>query len=170
MNLFFKHFRVFLLLALLGTVFVESKAQGTDEQRFKVELKLVASNKEVLIKLNSASISFARYPSVLAAAADTAKTKITDDGSKTIYINLDGANIGKEALSVLTKRNASLKGIITVTDSYSKSIVKTMEFNDATLVNFSDQVSSYSYTSLPGNMGFSLSSKSITIDGIVIEP
>ena len=170
---------IFVLTCLFTVITIQHvNAQGADEQRFQVELQLKEGNKEVSCKLNSVALSFTRYASNtnINASTDSIVTGKTNSATPNemigdaIYINIDAAVFPAEPLKLLTKKQAQLTGKIIVTDTYSKTIAKTITFDKAVLNSFSDQLSSYGYAGRMGNMGISLTCKTIVIDGTVIEP
>ncbi|WP_037500434.1 hypothetical protein, partial [Sphingobacterium deserti] len=151
---------VLSLLVLFFFAFVQKTYAQVDEQRFKIELSIQAGNKTAKTLLNSSSISFSRQEAY--AGVDSAKTQAASAGTNTIpqipreiYLSADAASVSKEAMELLAQHKGTLKGSIIVTDAYNQSQVKTIQFSEALLSGYSDQVSSYGYNGKPGSVAFS---------------
>ncbi|WDF70166.1 hypothetical protein PQ465_07250 [Sphingobacterium oryzagri] len=170
----------FFTLSLATAITQAARAQSAEDQRFQVELILEDGGRELSCKINSAALSIARYPAgstFSAAAPDTTITQrpVTTATAENmmgdaVFINIDAPTFPAEMLKALTKRQAQLTGKIVVTDTYSRTIAKTINFDKALLNSFSDQILAYGYAGHMGNMTIAFTCKTVTINGTVIEP
>lgn len=163
-----------LMLMLLLTIRIPSFAQA-DEQRFKIELSISAGEKTAKTLLNSSSISFSRQD--VYSLTDSGKSSATDQATnrapqlpRDIYLSADASSISSDAMEILAKHKGTLSGTIIVTDAYNQSQVKRIQFSNALLSGYSDQISSYGYNGKPGSVAFSFICKELTVDGVSISP
>ncbi|TDS12322.1 hypothetical protein [Sphingobacterium paludis] len=166
---------IFGLLLIFSLSAAQKSYAQMDEQRFKIELRIEAGNKTAKTLLNSSSISFSRQEAY--ASLDSTKTQKTSVGTNTvpqipreIYLSADAASVSKEAMEILAQHKGTLKGSIIVTDAYNQSQVKTIQFAEALLSGYSDQVSSYGYNGKPGSVAFSFVCKELVVDGVKLTP
>lgn len=164
---------LFILTSLLS-IHLPSFAQA-DEQRFKIELSISAGGKTAKTLLNSSSISFSRQD--VYTLADSSKSSVVDQTTnkapqlpRDIYLSADANSISTDAMEILAKHKGALSGTIIVTDAYNQSQVKRIQFSNALLSGYSDQISSYGYNGKPGSVAFSFLCKELTVDGISISP
>ena len=166
---------VLSLLAFFFVAFTQNTYAQVDEQRFKIELSIQAGNKTAKTLLNSSSISFSRQEAY--TGVDSTKSQAASVGTNTvpqipreIYLSADAPSVSKEAMEIFGQHKGKLKGTIIVTDAYNQSQVKTIQFSDALLSGYSDQVSSYGYNGKPGSVAFSFICKELVVDGVKLTP
>ncbi|GHE49208.1 hypothetical protein [Sphingobacterium griseoflavum] len=160
-------------MALFLSVSLRTFAQN-DEQRFKIELSISAAGKTAKTLLNSSSISFSRQDTY--NSVDSMQKKSAEiQGSNTapqlphdIYLSADASSISTAVMEILATHTSVFSGSIIVTDAYNQSKVKHIQFSDARLSGFTDQVSSYGYNGKPGSVAFSFICKTLAVDGIPI--
>ncbi|RYZ51912.1 MAG: hypothetical protein EOP49_10705 [Sphingobacteriales bacterium] len=86
-----------------------------------------------------------------------------------LYLSIDSRHITNELLQAFAKKNVFFDGSVTIVDSYNKVPTRTVTFGQASMVSYSDQVSSGYYGDSFGAASISISCKTMSINNIVIE-
>ena len=157
------------LLLLLG--FASLQAIGQTDERNKIHMTIIHEGKTITTELSGVGFSISRYKD-LEPAADATATAGTKE--KTIitgnyYLTLNIKKVNNDFLKLMSKKTTVFNGTITVTDTYGKNAPKEIKFSNASLESYSDQFSTMSYEDAYSSSNISLSAKSVTINGIVME-
>ena len=159
---------VFLLALHLGSpVYAQM-----EESRTKIEMTIVSGGKTVITELSSVSTSLSRsYEETVPASAP--KDSVKKDGfllnAGSVSLNMEVKRVTDDLLKIFGKKKNQFDGTITVVDTYGKIPTRTFKFKGATLLAYSEQVSSVSYGDTYGSAFFSITCSDITINGIAIE-
>lgn len=150
-------FLLFLATVLFVTV---SHAQQWERNRMKIELSLQDGKETTFSNLTSVSISFNK-PSTTAAKDSVNQQTVDDYNPCYIVITFDRLDI--PLLSLFMKKNTTLNGQITVTDSYGKLPSRKIELKSVVMDGMNDNFVNDNETSY-----MNLSCKSLIIDGVML--
>lgn len=168
------------MLLSFGLAAQRSSAQ-TQEARMKIQLSITAQGKQLTTDLNSISTSVSRYydelqqqPSTTAKASDSVKNSSnlpkTTYSPGAFYLNMEIRSMPDELLKVLASKGQTFDGKITITDTYGKTASRTLSFTKASLYSYTDQFASTYYADSYGSASVSFSCKTLSINGIAIDP
>ncbi len=148
--------------------------QAQEEARNKLELSIMYGGKTITASLISASTSLTRYsgdyyPSQTTDSA-TGKKEPADDKRSTFYLVLVVKKISPDLLRAFAKRDNRFDGTITISDTYGKNPDRTIAFKGGTMEGYSDQFSGADYNDSYYGSNVSITCKSMTINGVEIEP
>ncbi|WP_312333326.1 hypothetical protein [Sphingobacterium sp.] len=154
-------FKPVLLLFLATISFVNvSHAQQWERNRMKIELSLQDDKETTFSNLTTVSISFNK-PST-AAAIDSLNQQVADSYNP-CYIVITFDQLDIPLLRLFMKKNTTLNGQITVTDSYVKLPPRKIELKSVVMDGMNDNFVNDSETSY-----MNLSCKSLIIDGVIL--
>ncbi len=162
------------LLCLPLTLLFSGAVHAQEEARNKLELSISYGGKTITASLVSASTSLTRYSDDYypPAAKDSAmgKSKPADDKRSTFYLTMVVKKVSPDLLRAFAKRDNRFDGIITISDTYGKNPDRTISFKSGAMEGYSDQFSSADYSDAYYGTNVSITCKSMTINGVEIEP
>jgi len=171
--------KLFTTALLLALTILSFNGYAQEDSRIKIVLSVSANGKVINTPLNGVSTSVARYydeaisAPVGSKAKDTAAAKLnvpaTGAKAGNFYLNLDAKSVSDDLLKLVTGKNTSFDGTITITDSFGKLPSRMIKFFKANLYSYSDQYSSTYYNDTVGSVAISISCSSLSINGILIE-
>ncbi|RZJ74646.1 MAG: hypothetical protein EOO45_07965 [Flavobacterium sp.] len=152
-------------------VFASTSVKGQTDERNKIQMTIMHEGKTITTELSGVGFSISRYKDLEPApdAATTAGTKEKTVITGNYYLTLNIKKVNNDFLKLMSKKSTVFNGTITVTDTYGKNAPKEIKFSNASLESYSDQFSTMSYEDAYSSSGVSLSAKSITINGVVME-
>ncbi|WP_104381202.1 hypothetical protein [Sphingobacterium sp. HMA12] len=154
-------FKPVLLLFLTTIFFVNiSHAQQWERNRMKIELSLQDGKETTISNLTTVSISFNK-PSTM-TAKDSVNQQVADDYNP-CYIVITFDRLDIPLLRLFMKKNTTLNGQITVTDSYGKLPSRKIELKSVVMDGMNDNFVNDDETSF-----MNLSCKSLIIDGVML--
>ena len=148
--------------------------QAQEEARNKLELSITYGGKTTTASLISASTSLTRYsddyyPPATKDSA-TGKAKPADEKRSTFYLTMVVKKVNPDLLRAFAKRGNRFDGAITISDTYGKNPDRTIAFKGGMMESYSDQFTGADYSDSYYGTNVAITCKSITINGVEIEP
>lgn len=109
------------------------------------------------------------YPPAIKDSA-AGKSKTADDKRSSFYLTMVVKKVSPDLLRAFAKRDNRFDGTITISDTYGKNPDKTIAFKSGTMEGYSDQFSGADYSDSYYGTNVSITCKSMTINGVEIEP
>ncbi|MGZ3872532.1 MAG: type VI secretion system tube protein TssD [Mucilaginibacter sp.] len=160
------------ITCLLCFVLVKASYGQSDENRTKIQMTIKYEGKNIVTDLNGVSTSLSRVSDELPAipaVKDSLKNKIPGYTTGNLYLMVDAKKVSDDLLRVFAKKQNKFDGTITIVDNFGKNPPRTIQFKQASLYSYSDQVSAGGYSESYGATSISFSCKELTINDISIE-